>query len=291
MDRNIEYHFNVNVACEVGVNGAIILNNIRFWIMKNEANGQNFFDGEYWTYNSYPAMAELFPFWSEQAIRREIGKLEKNGYLKAGNYNKLQYDRTKWYTLTRKAKDLFKIDSSIVSKSTDGTVEIDRWSDRNRQMEKLKSTDGSAEIDRPIPYIKPDNKTHMENNNNKTEDEAVVVAADAGAGATEDAEVGECVKLYEDNIRPICGGIERDIVLALIKDYGAEWFKAALKEAVTHSARSVKYIESILKNWQTHGRDTKPARVAPRAAPAKSSMQEKYEGAMAIIRAGGFLDG
>lgn len=143
------------------------------------------------------------------------------------------------------------------------------------------------------------NKTEYSNTEyiktERVEDDVVDDSAGARAGvletdeiAPQDAEVAECVKFYENNIRPICGSVERDMVLILTREYGAEWFRAAITEAVTHNARSVKYIEAILKNWQAHGRGVKPARAAPRAAP-KPSMQEDYEGARAILeQLGGF---
>ncbi len=36
--------FQSKVACEVGVNGAIMLQNIYFWVKRNEANDKNFYE-------------------------------------------------------------------------------------------------------------------------------------------------------------------------------------------------------------------------------------------------------
>lgn len=44
------------------------------------------------------AFTEIFPFWTTKQIRRILSKLEKNGYIKTWVYNKIWYDRTKWYT-------------------------------------------------------------------------------------------------------------------------------------------------------------------------------------------------
>ena len=56
--------FKSSVAKVIGVTGAIILNNLHYWINHNEANEKNFFDGCYWTYNSIKAFCEQFPFLS-----------------------------------------------------------------------------------------------------------------------------------------------------------------------------------------------------------------------------------
>ena len=37
-------HFDSNVASKVGVDGAIMLNNLQFWIVKNKANKKHFYD-------------------------------------------------------------------------------------------------------------------------------------------------------------------------------------------------------------------------------------------------------
>lgn len=154
MYNNVEYHFNAKVATIVGVNGAILLNNFRFWIMKNEANGINFHDGCYWTYNSMKAMQQLFPFWSEKVLRSELDKLRKNGYLQTGSYNKNPYDRTLWYTLTDKANYLFENGKNPIEQAS---VSISP----NGQMESQNRANVNARMGEPIPYNKPYDKTSI----------------------------------------------------------------------------------------------------------------------------------
>lgn len=96
--------FDTDVAQKYGINAAIILQNIAFWIKQNEANGTNFYDGNYWTFNSNRAYQELFPYMSKRQIETAFKKLIEDGVLITGNYNKLAYDRTLWYALTQKGK-------------------------------------------------------------------------------------------------------------------------------------------------------------------------------------------
>lgn len=98
----MEHSFDVEIAKEYGVNCAVILNNIYFWIQKNEANGNHYHDGMYWTFNSVKAFNDLFPYLSEKQIRLALSKLEAEDIIKTGNYNKVAYDRTKWYAITQK---------------------------------------------------------------------------------------------------------------------------------------------------------------------------------------------
>ena len=102
------YSFDEEVAKEVGVNAAIILDRFTWWIRQNEANGRNFCDGRYWTYNSAKALNSMFPFFNAKQIGRILKKLINDGYLMTGNYNKIAFDRTLWYALTEKGEKLMK---------------------------------------------------------------------------------------------------------------------------------------------------------------------------------------
>ena len=95
----MDYSFNGEIARIYGVDEAVFIHNLYWWIAKNEANGRHYHDGRSWTYNSMRALSELFPFWTEKQIRRIIQKLEANGALHVGNYNQYPYDRTQWYAL------------------------------------------------------------------------------------------------------------------------------------------------------------------------------------------------
>ena len=94
--------FDPRVAEEYGVNAAVIFQNLAYWIEHNSANGSNFHDGRYWTYNSVKAFSELFPYLTEKQIRGALKKLEDGGMIIVGNYNKSAYDRTRWYALADK---------------------------------------------------------------------------------------------------------------------------------------------------------------------------------------------
>lgn len=122
--------FDSGIAEQVGVNGAILLQNIYFWVRKNKANDINFRDGKYWTYNSLNAFVELYPFFSVRNVRTTLSKLKVDGWILVGNYNNNRRDQTCWYTVTDKA-----------------VVEIDNCSCQKRQMEMSKVTNGDVKSD------------------------------------------------------------------------------------------------------------------------------------------------
>ena len=96
------YLFNENpvvidreLATVIGLNEAIILQQMQYWIKKSEHK----FDGKVWVYNSVSQWKKQFPFWSESTIDRTIRSLDKLGLLFIGNYNRDRRDRTKWYSI------------------------------------------------------------------------------------------------------------------------------------------------------------------------------------------------
>lgn len=105
----MEHHFNVDIAKEHGINVAIFLNNVAFWIQKNQANKKHFYEGRYWTYNSSEALSILFPYWSVDQLDRIIKKCVSAGLLLLNNFNENKYDRTRWYSLSDAALKLFSI--------------------------------------------------------------------------------------------------------------------------------------------------------------------------------------
>lgn len=95
-----EYHFNAALAQQYGVDGAVFLHAMAFWVAKNRANGKHFHEGRYWTYNTRKALAELFPFWSQRQLERIVNTLRDAGALLVGNFSEDKTDRTLWYALS-----------------------------------------------------------------------------------------------------------------------------------------------------------------------------------------------
>ena len=131
----MDFHFNEQIAIKYGVEPAVFIHNIYFWIRHNQANGRHFYEGKNWTYNSAKAMAELFPFWSAAKISRIIKKLRDEGAIYTGNFNASAYDRTQWYAL----------DESVISIY------------QNREMEITGTSNQFHETVEPIP----DNNTDI----------------------------------------------------------------------------------------------------------------------------------
>ncbi|NJI03097.1 DnaD domain protein [Staphylococcus agnetis] len=114
------------LASEIGLNEAIILQQIHYWLNSSKHNH----DGKKWIYNSYPEWQKQFPFWSMITIKRTIYSLEKQKLLIVGNYNKAKFDKTKWYTIDYQIlegmiRPSYQNDTTNVSKRDDGTYQND----------------------------------------------------------------------------------------------------------------------------------------------------------------------
>lgn len=79
----------------IGLNESIVLQQLHYWLQKSNNNE----DGYTWVYNSYPKWQEQFPFWGIDTIKRVLTRLEKNGLVISGAYNKYAFDKTKWYRI------------------------------------------------------------------------------------------------------------------------------------------------------------------------------------------------
>jgi DnaD/phage-associated family protein len=73
-----------------------------------------------------------------------------------------------------------------------------------------------------------------------------------GIEPAEPAAAENIFSLYSSEIGPLTAMIG-DSLKEAEKVYPVEWFQPAFKEAADHNARSWKYIEAILKNWQANG--------------------------------------
>ena len=128
---------NSELAVRIGLNEAVVLRQIYYWLEINEKLKRNYHDGKYWSYNTMENWRkENFPWWSTKTVERAFKNLVNSGLVITGNYNKDSRDRTKWYS----------IDEDVLEKVLKDTVEIST-SDRpcaNRQNDEM-HTDNSTE--------------------------------------------------------------------------------------------------------------------------------------------------
>jgi len=247
----MNHSFNVDIAAKYGMLEAVLLEYLNFWVTKNKANDVQYYDGYYWTYNSTKALAELFPYASRTTISRALRRLEDEGLVLSGNYNKSAYDRTIWYTLTEKCCLLLEGKDVIQggdSTDTDNTQEEDPVSQngqcivqneqsiaQNEQcivqndnfhcskcaMDLPKVGNGFTQNEQPIPVI----NTVIDTVNNLTVSKDTVCHSDVQRVAE------HWNQLAAYGVKPVssinCGTKRFDMLRARIRTYGIEkTFKA-----------------------------------------------------------------
>ena len=145
-----------SLAESIGLNEAIVLQQVHYWLENNKINKKNFHDGYVWTYNTYEEWAEQFKFWSLSTLKRVFKSLEKQELLLIGNYNKMKVDRTKWYTINYHKLDQIESEklgnSPLGQNDTMQSVKMNRPSCQNEPLQEVKMNQcHSVKMTSPIP--------------------------------------------------------------------------------------------------------------------------------------------
>lgn len=146
----MNFHFDGAVAEMYGVDGAVFISRLQFWIEKNAANDRHYHEGRYWTYNSLRAMEKLFPFWSRRQIERIVKNLKDKGVLLTANYARDSYDRTLFYALDESKLPISPFGGDL---SPNGEMDL---------------PDNGNDISPNGEIIKEQNNTQIEEESNKT---------------------------------------------------------------------------------------------------------------------------
>ena len=88
---------NPDLAVEIGLNEAIILQQIHYWVSKKNVGIER--DGCRWIYNTHEQWQKQFPFLSQATIKRCLNKLRKLGLVSVQQFNKNKHDWTNFYSV------------------------------------------------------------------------------------------------------------------------------------------------------------------------------------------------
>ncbi|WP_330111941.1 hypothetical protein VSU16_04615 [Cetobacterium somerae] len=258
----MNHSFDVDLAVQFGIEEAIIIENLAFWIKKNVANNKNFIDGKYWTFNSARAFNELFPYMNPSKINRVLKKLEKDGIIEIGNHNKAAYDKTSWYTIiNQEILDKYKINIDVSSfcKMKNG---FDKTENGFCNLQ-----DRFSQNEKPIPDINTDintnKKTTTKDTKNYKESEIEIETKDSSSSFLSE-NLKELKKYLTEHIQdiPTCKNI-----MFLVENRGLTLER--IQTVVEYSKKNTKgngYIYSALENnWDI---PTKKA-VIPSPIPTK----------------------
>ena len=140
------------LASVIGLNEAIVLQQLNYWLHSKSAKQIN---GRLWVYNTYDNWRkDNFPFWSRNTIRRAFDSCIKRGLIITGNFNKAGFDKTKWYSI-----DIEKLDEVMGSAcAQNGQTSEPKWADGSNQ-------DGHTNT-RDYPETTSENNKHSASHSN-----------------------------------------------------------------------------------------------------------------------------
>lgn len=88
---------------------ALIFQQIHYWITINKQNAEmelatinTYYNNRFWCFQTYEQWEQQFIWLTKKTIIRKIKKLEELGILISDNFNQLNLDQTKWYSIDYK---------------------------------------------------------------------------------------------------------------------------------------------------------------------------------------------
>ncbi|PWM78640.1 MAG: hypothetical protein DBY32_03945 [Phascolarctobacterium sp.] len=221
----------MKIAEQYGIEEAILLNYIAFWVQKNAANEQNYHDGRYWTYNSLKALSKLFPYMNERKIRYALDKLKNAGLILSGNFGTDLRNRTLWYSLTDEAIEMLNLQNCHIACDkivTSDTTKLETACDKN-----VKCNSNNIYIN---------NTTTV--NNKQLDTQLKDVAAD---GKGEELAINkEAVGLWSNSLG-LPSAILAEKITALVEECGIVAYRKALDKALERNKRSFAYVQAVAR--------------------------------------------
>lgn len=148
MISGYSHSFDTGVANHLGVNAAIVLNHIMYWLRINKKKGENQNEGRTWTFETNKEIADYFGYLTEKQVRNAIDVLVENGLLIKGHFHKNHFNRTNWYAVH---------DESLIEDKPHLPCRAN-----------AKDTDGNSDLSsRANVYINNNNKEYNEENERK----------------------------------------------------------------------------------------------------------------------------
>lgn len=236
-----------SLAEKVGLNEAIFLQQLNYWLIES----RHCYEDKKWIYNTQEDWQEQFPFWSISTIRRTISKLESIGLLISGNFNKKNFDRTKWYTINY--QELEGLNAPSVQNEqmhSDAVVQVDNMRDdtfvqnegmhndasvQNEQSMCSKWTDHVFNLNRPIPEITTESTSE------------ILKEVEEEAQAQQKKE--NPFQFFQENGFGTISGYMHSKIAGWCADLNDDLVLEALKLAVENGKKTWRYAETILRSW------------------------------------------
>ena len=96
------HSFNTTLAERYGIEEAILIEHLYWWIHKNDCDEveEMFQEGRVWCRFTAKGISKYIPYMNAHKIWRVLQGLEKKDKIKVGNFNKLATNHTSWYAFS-----------------------------------------------------------------------------------------------------------------------------------------------------------------------------------------------
>ena len=239
----MEHSFDIKIAKEYGIEAAIILKHLYYWVKRNQLNERHCHEGRYWTYNSIKAFSELFPYLSERQIRYTLSKLKEQGLILTANLNEDPRVRTLWYTLTDKGMALFE-QKAQSAPAENGKSDLPKMKNTSAKNGKCNSNN----INNTIPLTDIDPNVNTDNGSSGSS----VVPARAreqtpdpeAVNRLKSGEAAEALVLWQNNFGTL-SPLLTDNIVDLVCSVGIVAFKTAVERAILRNKRGFNYVRTV----------------------------------------------
>ena len=248
------YHrFNVEVAKRYGVPCALVLGHIDYLVEKAKADGEKKRNGKYWVSKSVKRIAELYPYYTENTVRRAVEKLRFENLIETGHFPTNECPSTLWYTLTKKGK-------SLLQKGGNDLAELPNQNGISAETIRHSSQNDMA----PLPN---QNGISAETSTKELIDPLIDSLVDrVNSGGSQDIDINpfddtattafftpDPLVIYASNNLMSMNADNMDELISFRDALTDELIRHAINEACGSGVRRYKYVKSILNRYVEQG--------------------------------------
>lgn len=229
------------LAQEIGLNESILLLQIDFWISTSTTEPH---EGRWWTFQSVRDIQETFSFWSLATINRTIQSLLDSKYILTGNFNRLKYDKTRWFALNPEVL------KSLKSIRLDGHETPLFQNDTRSAQNETRSTQFETTI--------PETSTEISTETTTTTIPAVAVEKPKTRSKTNghppvDEKAALVFQLYQKQINFNFSATMAERIRDDIEDVPLECIAPAFERAEIANVKRWDYVTGIWSRWRANG--------------------------------------
>ena len=144
----MNHQFNTKIAEKYGIEEAILIEHLYFWIHKNRCLDEMLHNDRTWCYSSAKGFNKYVTYMSTQKIRRVLVGLEKRGFIYIDNFNKTAFNQTLWYAFTDSAIEELEELGYDILKSKTANFNNEKCEDINKEDKEKNNINKNIDIEK-----------------------------------------------------------------------------------------------------------------------------------------------